>query len=258
MNNIAQMHGDTIQPCIRNLSEETKKCIEESTSSRPNSPEVTGYSPLSTQSVDGFIRTDNPSTTVLSFNKLIIKVKELRFTHNQAQKYYEKRRKYIMWPSIILTSLTGSLSFISTQFPNEEKLLNIFIGVIGSLSSLLVALGAAYKFDSKAESHAVSAESYNRLLSDLFFKGLKHRDNIKEEELLDFFEKTQEKVNDISQRCKYLIPTHIENDYKNKKHTFHRNSMQRNLETMIITHKYNKKIQEIEEGKDVNSDISIV
>jgi hypothetical protein len=138
--------------------------------------------------------------------------------HWDASKYYEKMNKIFVFPSILITTSCSIMAFIasSSYFTNDTNtILALSVGSLGSVSSLIQSLSAAYGFGKKLEAHQLAVESYEELVTKIKFMKIKID---KGEELpQDFLDYIEETMDGIKQRCKYIIPEWIENHYYDKK-----------------------------------------
>lgn len=176
---------------------------------------------------------------------------EKRHTHAMAERYFTQRNRMFVWPSILLTSGTSVASFLASAIPDIRFGAEIIVGCVGSVSALVVALSSAYAYRAKAECHALCAESFDRLIARLFYFGI---GDSTAEETREFMQQIEQAAEEIQHRCKYLIPPHIEHMYKARRHEFHRMSLQRNLRTIVVQHKYNDIVAKLERDEQLTAD----
>ena len=188
-----------------------------------------------------------------ALNSLLKHCDEKKYTHSASSKYFSKLNKCFALPSIILTSGTSLCSFLAASVPDLKFSLGITVGILGTIASLIVALSSAYKFSSKEEAHSISAECYDRLRNRLFFKSISIEGNEKHEKLQKFFIEIENESREIGTRCKYLIPEHIEAEYKAKKHIIHRQNLVMNLKTIAVQSNYNNIIEKMKINKKITS-----
>ena len=142
-------------------------------------------------------------------NELIEKIIFKKKTHNLAAQYYEKKSRYIVIPTIVITSISGIGSFLSTSniFNDQQKLIiSISVGVFGSLASLLQTCQSNLKFDTKAEMFRNAAEQYENLLTKINFEKINPNEK-------DFINKLEKKILEIQNNCKYFPPSSILNKF---------------------------------------------
>lgn len=132
--------------------------------------------------------------------------------HSYSARYYEKKNKWFVFPSIIITSLGSLLSFFasSDSISNEDRIrLSLTVGSIGALSGIIQALSNSLRLSKKAESHQTAMESYDLLLNKIRFHIIKN--NKSQEENIKFLENIENDIMEIKKRCKYSIPDKIQN-----------------------------------------------
>jgi hypothetical protein len=138
--------------------------------------------------------------------------------HWDASKYYEKMNKIFVFPSILITTSCSIIAFIasSSYFSNDTNtILALSVGSLGSVSSLIQSLSAAYGFEKKLEAHQLAVESYEELVTKIKFMKIKiDKGEELSQEFLDYIEET---LDGIKQRCKYIVPEWVEKNYYNKK-----------------------------------------
>ena len=144
-------------------------------------------------------------------NELIEKINLKKKTHNLAAQYYENKSRYIIIPTIIITSISGIGSFLSTSnlFNDRQKLIiSISVGIFGSLASLLQTCQSNLKFDTKAEMFRNAAEQYENLLTKINFEKINPNEK-------NFINKLEKKILEIQNNCKYFPPSNILNKFNN-------------------------------------------
>jgi hypothetical protein len=141
-----------------------------------------------------------------------------RKCHWDASKYYERMNKIFVFPSILITTSCSIMAFIasSSYFTSDTNtILALSVGSLGSVSSLIQSLSAAYGFGKKLEAHQLAVESYEELVTKIKFMKIKiNKGEELPQEFLDYIEET---MDGIKQRCKYIVPEWIENHYYEKK-----------------------------------------
>jgi hypothetical protein len=145
--------------------------------------------------------------------------------HGYSAKFYEKKNKWLIFPSIIITSVGSLLSFFasSDSITNDERIkLTLAVGGIGTLSGILQALSNSLSLSKKAESHQSAMESYDLLLNKIRFHIIKGK--YSEEENIKFLELIENDIMEIKKRFKYSIPDKIQkliinNNYEKIKNT---------------------------------------
>ena len=154
-------------------------------------------------------------------NKLEEYTSYKRHCHWIASKYFERLNKFFVIPSIIITAISGMLSFIGSSSYVEEHIsvyLALTVGCLASLSSLIQSFSNAYGFANKAEAHENAAESFDQVITKVRFS--KYSTEKIDDKFLDELKDT---IVEIKQRCKYIIPDWVDNEYKKKE--FERNKI---------------------------------
>lgn len=145
-------------------------------------------------------------------NKMLKRLRKLRYLHSRASQYYEKMNLRLSAPSIIITALSGIASFMSTsQYVNNDSqnAFGISVGVMASLSSIFQAFSAACQYSVKKEAHRTVAEQYNALIVKTKFEM-----EMPNEE--DFIDKLEQAILDIQAKCNYFVPQFIIDEWSKK------------------------------------------
>ena len=203
--------------------------------------------------------------------KLIKFTDERSATHAASQEYYKKMNAIFFWPGIALTSITSATSFIASYFPAHTTKFNVAMGIMASLSTLIVALSETYRYGSKAEQHGLASESYENLKTRLFFKSVQiHAASLTETkeddtslmspcEMKAFFTSIEDQITEIARQCKDIIPGSIVQNYKDTRFDAMVESLARNLKTVITQDKFAKIVNKISTGEPLTQkDYSMV
>ena len=204
-----------------------------------------------------------PNNPELSFvlKKLVKFAEERRATHAASQRHYDKLNAIFFWPSIILTSMTSAVSFLSMNFPNYEAGFNVSIGIMASLSTLIVALSETYRYGSKAEQHGLASESYENLRTKLFFKSLQMQTLVSENgedksvmtpcDFKAFFSSVEDQITEIARQCKDLVPNSIIRNYKENRFGDTVESLARNLRTIMAQDRFARVVDKLSKGLEL-------
>jgi hypothetical protein len=125
--------------------------------------------------------------------------------HIGSAQYYDRLNSWISTPSILITSLSGIMSFLatSTVVPDSYTAgFGITVGVLSATSTLLQTLSSSYKYSTKAEMHRTAADQYEQLIVKMRFE-LANPDDPK------FIEDLEAKILEIQKNCKYFPPQSI-------------------------------------------------
>ncbi len=130
------------------------------------------------------------------------KIEDEKELYNNAYYTYSRKNYYLVLPTIIITSVSSMLSFVSSSdiIPQEEKkILLISVGILTSVASIFQSLSSSCAFNVKAEMFRKAADSYDKLITKVQFE-------IEEPNEKDFLLKMEEKILNIKNECKYLPP----------------------------------------------------
>ena len=163
--------------------------------------------------------------------------------HWLAAKYNEEMDRLFIIPSIIISTLSGVAAFFaSTEIPNEQEQIwiGISVGILASITTLLQSFSNAYGFTAKMEAHQNSAEAYDQIITDLRFEIINPHENCNYSEFIKSIEK---RISEIKQRCKYIIPDWIEQQYDDLKFNNINKAKQRALYSELIEIKAKKYLE---------------
>ena len=164
-----------------------------------------------------------------------------RQIHWMASKYFEKMNRLFVIPSIVITSISGILSFLASSDQVNLQIggyLGLTVGCLASISSLLQSFSGAYGFGVKAEAHENAAEDYDQIITKVRF----HKINAEEDEKI-FIKYVEEQIGDIKTRCRYIVPDWIGDEYEKRNYERLRNRMiykakNESLESKINAYKH--------------------
>jgi len=199
---------------------------------------------------------DHPEITFV-LKKLVKFAEERRATHAASQRHFDKLNAVFFWPSIALTSLTSAASFLSSNFDEYKSGFNVSIGIMASLSTLIVALSETYRYGSKAEQHGLASESYENLRTKLFFKSVQLQTMASTSEgpvmspcdFKAFFTSIEDQIIEIARQCKDLVPNAILRDYKENRFGDTVESLARNLRTIIAQDSFARIVDKLSKGE---------
>jgi hypothetical protein len=143
-------------------------------------------------------------------NKMLRRLKRLRFLHSRSSQHYEKMNIKLSAPSIVITALSGIASFLSTsQYvdADSQNACGITVGVLASIASVFQAFSAACQYGAKKEAHRTVAEQYNSLIVKTKFEM-----EMPNEE--DFIDKLEQSILEIDSKCNYFVPQFIINEWE--------------------------------------------
>jgi len=148
------------------------------------------------------------------YDYLLFQLKKNKYVYSKSSEYYRIMNLKMIIPSLIMTSVAGIMSFISTSdISNETKnYLSISVGIVSSISALIQSVNTNMGFSTRHEMFQKSADEYTKLITKVEFEMLAPNENYQE-----FINKIEEEINKIQESCKYYLPQFIIDDYiKNK------------------------------------------
>jgi hypothetical protein len=140
----------------------------------------------------------------------IDRLEQLKWIHSRASEYYERRNLAITIPSIVLTSLSGIMSFMSTSSGVSSSFQyssSITVGIIAAVSSLVQALSSTLQFGTKSELHRDVADRYEKIITSIKFEFVDHSDE-------NFIEELEKQIIEVHNMCKYFPPMFLYEQYR--------------------------------------------
>jgi hypothetical protein len=138
------------------------------------------------------------------------------FMHKKAQVYYTRLNIKYQLPIIVLSALSGTGNFVSSNFPEYTSTIILAIGGLSMFTSIISSVAQFLKVSQLSESHRMSYLSWEKFHSTIKFqinKKRANRDNIKD--FLSVIVPEYQRLKEISAE----IPKHIYESVKhNKKH----------------------------------------
>lgn len=163
--------------------------------------------------VYGFNNSNQLESTILDI--LVIYVNAQKILCIESKTFCEQKLNTLMIPAIIISAITGLLSFIF----KTSKYSPVIIATCSSFNSLLLALISYLKLDAKAEAHKTSAYKYDKLQSLCEFKSgralLKSdkTDNNDNTNILKYIDDLELHVKEIKEINQFVIPEFIRYNY---------------------------------------------
>jgi len=138
-----------------------------------------------------------------------------QYVYSKASEYYRIMNLKFVIPSLLLSSISSILAFVSTSSSissNEKDIYGLTVGVIASVSSLIQSINSNLGFSARNELFEKCSDEYAKLIIKVEFEMLAPNENHQE-----FINSIEEQMNKIQQTCKYFPPQFITDDYlKNK------------------------------------------
>jgi len=141
--------------------------------------------------------------------KMLKNFRRKKIIYTRSSQFFMKLNYLITIPSILLTSISGILSFITTtDIINEEhkSYVNISVGILASLTTLGQTLTNTFKYSTKSEMHQTVAEEYAKLITETQTELIQLNDS-------NFIQYLENKVLEIQKNCNYFPPQFIEDKY---------------------------------------------
>jgi len=136
------------------------------------------------------------------------------YLHKKAQIHYTQKNIKYQLPIIILSALSGTGNFVSSNFPNYSEYIILGVGGISIFTSIISSVAQFLQISQLSENHRMSYLSWEKFHSTIKFQLNKRRgsrDNIKDFLSLIFPE--YQRLKEISAD----IPKHISENVKNNK-----------------------------------------
>lgn len=136
------------------------------------------------------------------------------YMHKDAHTYFERQNIKFQAPVIILSLISGSGNFVSTNFPTYSTYIILGVGGISMITSIISSIAQLLKVSQLSENHRVSYLSWEKFHSTIKFQLNKRRSS--RENLKDFISIVLPEY----QRLKEIsadIPPHIKKQVKRNK-----------------------------------------
>jgi len=144
---------------------------------------------------------------------LLKKCKKYRWCHNKMYKYYSNRNKIFTIPPILFASAS---SFLILDEEDDQKAVRYTSSTFAMLSAMFSGISMHLGYHAKADCHLMSANSYDELITKLYFM-LELKPPPKENEMDIFLKQTEEFILKIKSVNKYQIAQWVYNEYKEYK-----------------------------------------
>jgi hypothetical protein len=179
-----------------------------------------------------------------SYEKLLKELRDFCKAQREKQwmaaKHYQKLAGWFTKPTIVVTAISGLLSFYagSTHFQTYESELNIVVGSLASAAALLQSFLSASGYKERMTAHQNAAESYQQITTKLFFEILRIRqdklqtvDTARNDE---FISRVKEQIEQTNERCKVVIPDFIEDTFNEKRLTNRAQTLLNDLKESVL------------------------
>jgi hypothetical protein len=141
------------------------------------------------------------------------------YMHKKAQAYYTKQNIKFQLPIIVLSAISGTGNFVSSNFPVYSSIIILAVGGLSIFTSILSSVAQFLQVSQLSESHRMSYLSWEKFHSTIKFQLNKKRAN--RDDLKDFISLVVPEY----QRLKEIsadIPKHICDQVKNNKKNLHK------------------------------------
>lgn len=183
----------------------------------------------------------------INYNKLYESLEKYcnlkRRTHWMCARYYNQLDRVFLIPSILLSSFSGIASFLSSveSFEEYQTELSVGVGVMASCTTLLQSFSNAFGFSSKNEAHQNATEAFDQIITKIRFQRINPKEDLKDTE---FINELENQIIETKQRCKYIVPDWIEEEYRDNKFDNLKNTLLRNVYKQLINIKTDKYLSE--------------
>ena len=164
--------------------------------------------------------------------------------HRESQKKYDFQNQILTIPAIILGTVNGSISVGSNAIFGTWSGASVVIGFIGILTAILNTLNSFFNNAKRAESHRISALSYEKINRLIMIElSLCRNERLPPDQLINIIKSDFDKLNDIAP----IIPDDLILKYKSlfKEIDISKPSICNGLDRIIIN-----KIQTLETPKE--------
>jgi hypothetical protein len=134
---------------------------------------------------------------------LTVYINAQKILYTEAKTYCEQKLYCLMIPTIIISAVTGLISFITL----DKYITSLIIAGISAVNSLLLALVTYLKLDAKAEAHKSTAYKLEKLQSLCEFKCGKTIEDT--HDLSEFIEYVEKDVKEIKETNQFILPEYI-------------------------------------------------
>jgi hypothetical protein len=92
------------------------------------------------------------------------KASVLEAAHTNASSFYQKKDAYIAIPSIIISALSGSISFTTTGLPDNVKNKFLYLaGALNVINTIIASIKEYFSWGKKQYDHGTAAVAYQKL-----------------------------------------------------------------------------------------------
>jgi len=213
---------ESIDVLGKRIQDQIQKKLEEPITSTPEDVTQTSIKTIETSPIIRRSKkeekrvndTDTLSTRSKQFlTDYIDRLEELKWVHSSASEYYERNNLYLTLPSIILTSISGIISLISStdqSSPEFKYTAAICVGISSSTSSLFQAVSSTLQFNTKSDLHRDVADRYGKIITKIKFEFIDHSND-------DFMLELENQILEVQNMCKYAPPIFLYDAYKEYK-----------------------------------------
>jgi len=179
----------------------------------------------------------------IDYNKLYENLEKYcnlkRQTHWMCAKYYNSLDRLFLIPSICLSSFSGIASFLSSveSFESYQTGVSVGVGIMASCTTLLQSFSNAFGFSTKAEAHQNATESFDQIITKIRFQKVNPKDGVKD---TDFITELENQIVETKQRCKYVVPEWVEEEYRDNKFNSLKGTLSRNVYKQLANIKTDK------------------
>lgn len=92
------------------------------------------------------------------------------YLHNKAHLYYRQRNIRFVIPSIVISSICGSMNFISSSFPEYSEIIILSVGGLSIFTGIISTINQFLKSSELSESNRVCAQLWTKLHNNIKFQ----------------------------------------------------------------------------------------
>ena len=139
-------------------------------------------------------------------------------THNESYKKYDCYNLSIVFPSIIISGLSGVISFVASSDivdSNIKTYLSLSVGILAIITTFIQSIGNSLNYKGKMEAHNIATEEYDYINTILNFEIKNPNKSVNNTN--DFYNEIKNSILDIKKKCNYTIPYDIQQKYEKNK-----------------------------------------
>ena len=144
-----------------------------------------------------------------NYYRLLERLIKYKYCSNKAYAYFKRQNNYLVIPSILITSFCSISSFLSSSEYLSNNVKNIFIllvGILSSISAMMQTISNNCEYNIKYKAFQKAANSYDDLITSVKFE----MDFVNES---NFIVNTEQEILKIKKENPYCVPEWINDKY---------------------------------------------